>query len=190
MATNQVYTVAYRRKREGKTDYKKRMKLLLGSKPRLVVRKSNKNISVQIIEFHPTGDKVIAHASSAELTKLGWKGHNANTSAAYLVGMLLAKKAKKVTCVLDLGQYTSVKASVLYALAKGAQDGGLDLNCSKEIVPDEKRLRGEHVSAYAKIIKTNKARFEKQFSKYLKAGLDPEKLPEHFNQIKAKIGAQ
>jgi large subunit ribosomal protein L18 len=190
MATNQVYTVAYRRKRDGKTDYKKRMKLLLGNKARLVVRKSNKNIRVQIITFQPNGDKILATASSADLVKLGWKGHTANTSAAYLVGMILAKKAKGTTCVLDIGQYTSVKASVLYALAKGAKDGGLDVACSDEIVPDQKRLRGEHIAAYAKTIKSDKARFEKQFSKYLKSGLDPEKLPEHFDQIKSKIGAK
>lgn len=190
MATNQVYTVAYRRKRIGKTDYKKRMKLLLGNKARLVVRKSNKNIRAQIIIFQPTGDKIIASASSADLVKIGWKGHTANTSAAYLVGMILAKKAKKTQCVLDIGQYTSVKASVLYAVAKGAKDGGLELSCSEEIVPDEKRIMGEHIAKYAKTIKSDKARFEKQFSKYIKSGLDPEKITEHFNSIKSKIGAK
>ena len=48
MATKGIYTVLYRRKREGKTDYKKRMKLLLGKKPRIVLRKSLKHFSLQI----------------------------------------------------------------------------------------------------------------------------------------------
>ena len=68
-----IYTVAYRRKRKGLTDYKKRMKTLLGNKPRIVVRKSLKNFTIQIIEFKPTGDKIIASASTKELAKHGWK---------------------------------------------------------------------------------------------------------------------
>ncbi|HLC32810.1 MAG TPA: 50S ribosomal protein L18, partial [Candidatus Nanoarchaeia archaeon] len=120
MATNRTYTVPYRRKREGKTDYRTRMKLLLGSKPRIVLRKSSKHVSLQIVEFHPNGDTVIASANSSELEKFGWKGGSGNTSAAYLTGMLLAKKAKKnLACVLDIGQMSSVKGATIYAAAKG-----------------------------------------------------------------------
>lgn len=190
MASNQVYTVRYRRKREGKTDYKKRMKLLLGYKPRLAVRKSLNHIRAQIIEFTPKGDKIIASASSEELKKLGWKGHCGNTSAAYLTGLLLAKKAGEKQCVLDLGQYTSVKGSVLYAAAKGVIDGGMKLPCAKEVQPDESRIKGEHVAAYAKKLKEDKEKYQKQFGQMLKNGLEPEKIPEHFEQIKQKIGAQ
>lgn len=186
-----IYTVAYRRKRKGLTDYKKRMKTLLGNKPRIVVRKSLKNFTIQIIEFKPTGDKIIASASTKELAKHGWKASGSSTPAAYLTGYLLAKKAKKkITCVLDIGQYTSVKGATLYAAALGAIEGGLDLNCSKEVIPDAKRIKGEHIAQYAKQLKTNKEQYEKQFSKYIKNGLDPEKLPEHFEQVKKNIGAQ
>lgn len=190
MATNQVYTVAYRRKREGKTNYATRMKLLLGHKPRLTVRKSLKHLALQLIDFNPTGDKIVAAAHTKELAKYGWKGNTNNTSAGYLVGLLFAKKLKKkVTCVLDIGQYTSVKGNILYAVAQGAKDGGLDVTVSAEVVPSKDRIRGEHIAKYAKQIKADKERYAKQFSKYIKAGIDPEKLPEHFDQVKAKIGA-
>ena len=191
MATNNTYTVPYRRKREGKTDYKKRLKLLSGNKPRLVVRKSLKHVTAQLISFQPKGDQVIASASSKELTKAGWKGATSNISAAYLTGMLLAKKAKKGTaCVLDIGQNTGVKGCILYAVAKGAIDGGLLVPCANEVMPTPARIRGEHVSAYAKQIKSQKERYTKQFSAYLKKGLDPETLPAHFDSVKTKIGAQ
>ncbi len=186
-----IYTVKYRRKAEGKTDYRKRMKLLLGSKPRIVVRKSLKHMTLQIIEFEPKGDKVVLTASTKELAKHGWKGNTSNTSAAYLAGLLLAKKAnKKLVCVLDIGQYTSVKGSILYAAAQGANDGGMQIPMSKEVVPSMQRIRGEHVASYAKTLKANKDKYQKQFSKYLKTGLDPETLPQHFDQAKKSIGGQ
>ncbi|MEM3154683.1 MAG: 50S ribosomal protein L18 [Candidatus Woesearchaeota archaeon] len=191
MATHKVYTVAYRRKREGKTDYKKRMKLLLGNKPRLVVRKSLKNISLQIIEFHPSGDKIVASAHSNELKKHGWKAGTGNTSAAYLTGLLLAKKTKKKTdCVLDIGQYTSVKGCILYAAAQGAADGGLQVPFAKETTPTMQRIRGEHIAAYAKQLKADKNKYSRQFSAYIKAQMDPETLPLHFDQTKKTIGGQ
>ena len=187
--TNTI-SIPYRRKREGRTDYKKRMKLLLGNKPRLVVRKSLKHIILQIAEFQPKGDKIIATAHTRELTKHGWKGNTGNTSAAYLAGYLLAKKTKKkIICVLDTGQYTSVKGNILYAAAHGALEGGLQITLSKEVVPDAKRIRGEHIAQYAKQLKANKEKYEKTFNKYIKSGLDPETLPQHFEAVKKTIGA-
>ncbi len=184
-----TYSVPYRRKREGKTDYKKRMKLLLGQKPRLVIRKSLKHISLQIVEFQPNGDKVVLGANSRELAEYGWKANTGNTSAAYLTGLLLAKKAKqKIECVLDIGQFTSTKGSLFYAAAQGAADGGLKIPFAKEIMPEMKRIRGEHIASYAKHLKTNKEKYQKQFSKYLKENFDPETLPAHFDQVKNKIG--
>ncbi|PIN75893.1 50S ribosomal protein L18 [Candidatus Woesearchaeota archaeon CG10_big_fil_rev_8_21_14_0_10_37_12] len=190
MATNNKYTVQHRRKREGKTNYKVRMKLLSGHKPRLVIRKSLKHIQAQIVEFNPSGDKVVISAHTKELAKYGWKGSNCGTNAAYLTGLLLGKKAKNKTCVLDIGQYTSVKGCVLYALVQGATDAGLKIPCSKEVIPSKQRIRGEHVAAYAKQLKTDKDKYSQQFATYIKKGLDPETLPNHFDEIKKKIEAQ
>ncbi|RJQ20780.1 50S ribosomal protein L18 [Candidatus Woesearchaeota archaeon] len=189
MATNNTYSVPYRRKREGKTDYRKRLKMLTGSAPRLVVRKSLRYVVLQVIEFSPSGDKVIVTAHSKELAKFGWKADGANTSAAYLTGLLIAKKLKKKMRVLvDLGQNVSVKGSVLYAAVKGAQDGGLDVPCAKEVLPSDDRVRGEHVAKFAKALKAQKDRYQVQFAKYIKSGVEPEQLPALVDQVKSKIG--
>lgn len=188
MAKNNKYSVPYRRKREGKTDYRKRLKLLLGSKPRLVVRKSGRHISLQIIEFSPVGDRVVASAHSKELQKLGWKASTNNVSAAYLTGLLLAKKVKKVpVCILDIGNNVSVKGSVLYAAVKGCIDGKLNVPCAKAVLPSEDRISGKHVAEFAKALKSDKDKYNLQFSNYVKSGFDPEKLPGHVDEIKGKI---
>ncbi|HLC81226.1 MAG TPA: 50S ribosomal protein L18, partial [Candidatus Nanoarchaeia archaeon] len=48
MAGQKPRTVLYRRRRELKTDYHKRLKLLSSSKPRLVVRFTNRKIISQV----------------------------------------------------------------------------------------------------------------------------------------------
>src|SRR3989344_6410882 len=85
-----------RRHREGKTNYPKRMKLITSGLPRLVIRRSLKNITAQLIQYTPTGDKVLAASTTQELEKkYGWKAAKRNTPAAYLTGYLLGKKAQK-----------------------------------------------------------------------------------------------
>ena len=53
MATKKPKTVAYRRKREGKTNYKKRLSLLLSQKNRVVVRFTQTQIIGQVVSFEP-----------------------------------------------------------------------------------------------------------------------------------------
>jgi len=140
--------VPYQRKLEGKTDYKKRMTLLKSGKCRLVVRKSLKNIWLQIIEYSNSGDKVLVSAHSRELAKLGWKGYRKNTAAAYLTGLLCGTKAMKKgikEAVFDSGLYVSTKGSVTYAALKGALDSGLKVPHSEEQFPKESRLKGDHL---------------------------------------------
>ena len=57
-------SVPFRRKREGRTDYKKRLAMLKSGKARLVVRKTLKNIYAQIIKYDAKGDIIIASACS------------------------------------------------------------------------------------------------------------------------------
>ncbi len=186
--SNKVFTVGYRRKREGKTDYRFRMKIIKVGQLRLVVRRSLKNIIGQIVEFNPKGDKILFSVSSRELIKLGWKACRNNTSAAYLTGFLLAKKVKKaLKCAVDIGFNASVKGSCIYGFVQGCVDGGLLVNCNKKIVPSIERIKGEHISALAKSLKENKEKYEKQFSAYIKAGLDPTNFVVHFDDIKSKI---
>ena len=144
----------YRRRRLCKTNYKKRLLLLKSGKPRLVVRKTNTKLIAQIVKYEHDGDVVVTSASSADLVKLGWKGATKNIPAAYLTGLLIAKKAKEAKIkdvVLDIGLHTPVKGSRVFAVAKGAFDGGLNLPMSETIVPDESRLKGEHLKNKADI---------------------------------------
>ena len=144
----------FRRKKAGKTNYKKRIAYLTSGLPRLVIRKSLKNIIAQIVIYEPKGDKIVVSTSSADLKKNGWKLSGSNTPAAYLVGYLIGKKAKdaKVTkAILDLGFYDLIKGSKIYAAVKGAVDAGLDVPHDKKIFPSEDRISGKHISDYKKI---------------------------------------
>ncbi len=152
---NKRKVIPFRRKREGKTNYKKRIALLTSEKPRMVIRKSLKNFNAQIIIYDPKGDRVITSACSSELKKFGWKFSGGNTPAAYLVGYLAGKKAKnaKITeVVADVGLYQPIKGSKLYAVLKGAVDVGLNVPHDESSAPKAERIVGKHIADYKKLI--------------------------------------
>jgi large subunit ribosomal protein L5e len=93
------YQVKYRRRREAKTDYYARTKLIIQDKNkyktpkyRFVVRVTNKDISTQIIAADLTHDVVIAAAYAHELPRYGIKLGLTNYAAAYATGLLLARR--------------------------------------------------------------------------------------------------
>ena len=190
MNRGNFFTVPFRRKREGRTYYKKRLKILGSDKCRFVVRRSLRNIQVSLVKFDVKGDKVLLTVNSRALDKLGWKGDNGNVPSAYLTGMLAAKKAKEKgikDAILDIGFSNSTKGNRIYAALAGAKAGGLEIPCDKEVLPNEDRFTGAHISKYAESLKSKKDEYQKQFSSYLKKGLNPEDLTKHFNEIKGKI---
>lgn len=181
MKNNQAPIIPYHRKKSGKTNYKKRLKLLLSEKMRLVIRRSNKNMLGQIIEYHPDGDKVLLTTTSQELTKLGWKYGRKNIPASYLTGLLLAKKAKEKKvkeAILDVGLQTSVSGGRLYAFLKGVVEGGVHVPHNDKILPSAERLSGQHVAQYVSKAQGN------QFARYKKENSTIDKA---FNEIKQKI---
>jgi large subunit ribosomal protein L18 len=148
MSTGPRYRVPFRRRREGRTDYRHRAALLRGGVARLVVRKSNKHIRVQFIEYNEKGDRVLATAVSKELEELGWTGSGKSTPGAYLTGMLAGKRAKEKgleEAVLDIGLREPTKGAVVFAALKGAVDAGIDVPHSKEMVPSAERLSAKHM---------------------------------------------
>ena len=182
-------TVPFRSKREGKTDYNQRLKLLKSRKPRLIVRKSLNNIIAQIAVYAPEGDSIVASASSAELKKFGWKANNGNMPSAYLVGLLIGKKAKAKNiegAVLDVGLSKSVKGSKSYAVLAGALEAGLTIPHG-EIIPNKERLTGKHIADYAKELKKDEAEYKKRFSKYLQNNLNPEEIVKECEDAKKRI---
>lgn len=187
---NQTYRVKYRRKREGRTNYKKRLKMLISHKPRLVIRKSLNNILASITDFSEKGDKVLISAHSKELENLGWKFNKGNLPSAYLTGLLLGKKALSKGIdkfVVDIGLNPSIKGSRLYAVISGVLDSGIKLKHSEDVLPSKERISGRHIEEYAKKIKDNKELYEKQFSYCIKNNVDPENIVNDFETVKGKI---
>ncbi|MBW2971313.1 50S ribosomal protein L18 [Candidatus Woesearchaeota archaeon] len=190
MKKHKRYTVGFRRKREGKTNYRRRLKLVKGRKLRLVVRPSSKNIVVQLVEYNEAGDRVIVSAHSKEIVKMGWKANCGNLPTAYLVGLLVGKKsaAKGLKdAVLDIGMGSPVNSSRYFAALKGAVDAGLDIRHSEEVLPSDDRISGKHIADYAKQLVKEKEVYNKRFSSYLKKNLKPEELEKHFKDIKVKV---
>ncbi|KZX10740.1 50S ribosomal protein L18 [Methanobrevibacter filiformis] len=188
MAHGSKYKVAFRRRREGKTNYANRIKLIDLDTYRLVVRLSNANVIVQIIGVGTNGDETLVSAHSKDLQKIGWLGGLKNTSAAYLTAYLCAKRALKQgieDAVLDIGLKSSTKGSKVFAALKGAVDAGLNVPHGESVLPDEDRITGVHIVEYAKLL--DEEGLKKQFSQYLSKGLQPVDLPDHFETIKNKI---
>ncbi len=183
--------VQYRRKREGKTNYRKRLKLLLSRKNRAVVRKSNGNVSAQIVSYEEKGDKIVVAASSRTLIKqYGWKANRSNVPAAYLTGLLCGKKAVSAgvkEAILDMGFQTPHNQGIVYATLKGLIDGGLSIPHTEDIVPTEDAIQGKKIEEYAKKLKEDKEKYDKQFSSYIKNNVNPEEISKHFTEVKNKI---
>jgi large subunit ribosomal protein L18 len=145
--------VPHRRRREGKTDYRKRLEILKSGKIRFVIRKSLSHTSVQAVAYEKNGDKILASAHSSELKKFGWTFGCGNTPAAYLTGLLAGKRALAKAIkegVLDLGLQKSVRGSRLYAALKGVIDAGVSVPHDPEMLPPENRISGEHIQNYLK----------------------------------------
>ena len=175
MARNKPKTILYRRKREQKTNYTKRLKLLLSQKLRLVVRFTNQKVIAQLVEFTTSGDKVLVGIDSTALKEFGWQYSYKNFPAAYLTGLLLGKKAIEKghkEAILDTGLKLVLKKGKIYAFLKGSLDSGMDVRHSDEILPDENRIKGKHIETYAQ---------------YLKSGSVPEGISSQFEKIKQKI---
>jgi large subunit ribosomal protein L18 len=151
MARGPVYRVPFRRRREGKTDYRRRLKLLISRKPRVVVRKSNKYVRMQLIMAGKVGDKTLVSSVSSELKRYGYEGGTCNIPAAYLTGLLFGKRAKEAgfdDAILDTGLHTPIHCSNVYAALKGAVNSGMNIPHNPTVFPTEERIRGEHIANF------------------------------------------
>lgn len=96
------YQVKYRRRREGKTDYHARRKMVKQGKDkyntkkyRLIVRFTNSRLICQIAYATVQGDAIVCQASSTELTNFGVPVGHKNYAAAYCTGLLIARRMLK-----------------------------------------------------------------------------------------------
>jgi len=112
----------------------------------MVIRKSNKHITAQIVKYNADGDLVVQSVHTNDLKNLGWVGSTSNIPSAYLLGYLLAMKTDKKQVIVDIGFQTPLKGSKIFSVVKGAMDGGLKISVSEEVFPPIGRIEGEHVS--------------------------------------------
>jgi len=103
------YQVKFRRRREGKTDYRQRKRLCAQDKNkyqspkyRLVVRFTNTQVICQIAYALIDGDRILAQATSRELARYGLKVGLKNYAAAYCTGLLVARRLLKKLGLDDL----------------------------------------------------------------------------------------
>jgi large subunit ribosomal protein L18 len=149
MATGPRYKVPFRRRREGRTDYHQRKRLLRGRELRAVVRKSLRHTSIQLVDFTLEGDKVLVSAHSKELTNMGWQFSTSNLPSAYLTGYMAGKRAMAKgieSAVLDIGLNVPVKGSTCFAALQGMVDAGLYIPHGDDVMPSEERVKGHHIS--------------------------------------------
>lgn len=98
----------YRRRREGKTDYHARRKMVAQDKNkyntpkfRLICRITNKKIICQIAYATIQGDRVLCQATSKELEKYGVPCGHTNYAACYATGLLVARRALDLVGLAD-----------------------------------------------------------------------------------------
>lgn len=189
------YIQVFRRRREGKTDYRKRKGVILGKTPFVSVFVSGKYIYSQILKPSPAGDITVVSASSRDLVrKFGWKGSTKNIPGAYLTGYYLGhlagkKNLKEAIVYSGVGRF--VHGSRIASLINGARDAGLEIEVNEESLPAEERLTGKHIADYSeKLQKEDSEKRDRIFSQVISAGLNPSEYPSHFETVKANIEAE
>jgi large subunit ribosomal protein L18 len=149
MSTGPRYRVAFRRRREGRTDYRARLKLLKSDRPRAVVRLTHTRIRIALTAYDPRGDRVIAAASSEELGQIAFPVKSlASTPAAYLTGYLAGLRAQGAgtkVAVLDAGLRHPTPGGRLLAALKGLLDAGVEVPHRDKGFPSADRLNGKHL---------------------------------------------
>ena len=161
---------AYRRRRSGETDYRRRLKLLRNGNPRAVVRVSNTQTTAQLVVYNPDGDEVVVGTTGEGLVKkYAWpeKFSRKSIPASYLVGFAMGKAAVAAghsEAVLDIGLAASTSGSRVFSAMKGMIDAGLEIPHGETVLPDEDRVNGAHISSdMAKAVDKTKSKIEGAF---------------------------
>ena len=183
-------TVQYKRKKQGRTNYKNRLNLLVSRQNRVVIRKSLTGIQIQIVEYLPDGDKVLLSVHSRELKSFGLPLVSGNIPVAYLTGLLCGKKALKKNIssgIVDLGLQRAHPKGKLFAAVKGLLDSGFTIPCDESVLPSEAVLNGELLESYAQKIKGSS---KPVFTAFSKNGVDASTISKVYADVKSKILAE
>jgi len=234
------FQVKFRRRRQGKTDYYARRRLVVQSKNkyntpkyRLVVRLSNKDVIAQIAYARIEGDYISAAAYSHELPRYGVKVGLTNYAACYCTGLLLARRilakfgldklyegqlevdgemyevedlddGPSAFCAnLDVGLSRTTTGSKVFAVMKGAVDGGIIVPHNEKRFPgydkETKELNaevlrdhifGKHVANYMdELMEEDEEGYKRQFSQYIKLGITSGELEDIYKKAHTEIRA-
>lgn len=191
MANGPSYRVKFRRRRLGRTNYYRRVGLISSGIARLVIRRSNRYVLVQLITSDQARDRIVASASSRELKLVGYPTGLSSAPACYLTGHLIGLRALQKgvkEAIADLGEIPKLIRTDVYAVVKGCIDAGVSVRHGEGVFPADERLNGEHIAAYAKSLKEGAPdRYAKLFSNYLKAGISPESLPSLVASVRKEL---
>lgn len=214
----------FRRRREGKTDYHARRKLVTQEKNkynspkyRLVCRRTNSKIICQIVYPTIMGDRVLTQATSSELEKYGVPAGHCNYASCYAVGLLVARRAltlvgldeqikgveecdaeeyhvedeeledgerRPFKVILDVGLTRTVNGSRIFAVLKGAVDGGLYIPHKVKKFPGCEEGNNKNELEY-----DASAHRDKIFGVHVQEYMDSlkEEDPERYNQVFRKF---
>lgn len=232
------FQVKFKRRREGKTDYYARKRLVTQDKNkyntpkyRFVVRCTNKDITCQIAYAKLEGDVIVSAAYAHELPRYGIKVGLTNYAAAYCTGLLLARRLLTklnlheiytgtdevngeeynvesidgspgaFRAFLDVGLARTTTGARVFGALKGAVDGGLDIPHSMKRFPGydseskdfnaeihRNHIFGQHVANYMTELRDqDEEAYKKQFSQYIKNGIEPDQMEELYKKAHAAI---
>lgn len=235
-AYHRRYQTKWRRRRECKTDYLARRAMVTQDKRkynspkyRLVVRFTNKDIIAQIVTAKLTGDEVLTCAYAHELPRYGIKRGLTNFSAAYAVGLLVARRhLKKIglaetyigkeecdgemyeieeedekrpfSAILDIGLCHTTTGNKVFAVMKGAVDGGIDIPHNEKRFPAytkeegfsaemlKERILGNHISEYMEyLLEEDEDKYKECFSGYIRDGIEADQIEDIYLNAHKKI---
>lgn len=183
-----AYTAVLRRNRQNRTNYRKRLALLVGRVPFVSITVSNQNVMAQVLKSGAAGDEVVTGVHSRELINYGWKGSMNSIPSCYLTGLLLGTRSldrgmNNLVLYTGKGSFTSRVAACL----KGVMDAGIRIPVSKDSLPKIERLSGGHIARYAELLKKDEKNYNLHFSSLLKNGFVPENYPQYFEEVKMRI---
>jgi large subunit ribosomal protein L18 len=183
---SQLLRMPPRRRREKVTDYRHRLKQVKSGKPRLVIRRTDRYLIVQLVDSSVAGDRCHLTVTSKKLMDYGWEAGLKNLPAAYLTGLLAGRMALKKglkEAIVDIGLQRPVVGSRLFAVVKGAADAGLSIPFSEDVIPGDERVRGVHIREYFEMVEQRPG--TPQFASSNPEGI--KSIEEMFEKVKERI---
>ena len=167
MAHGKNQRLRYKRRRNGETDYRRRMRMLRGGSARAVVRVTNTQTICQLVDYETSGDKITVSIDGKMLVnKFDWPldASRKSVPASYLSGYAMGKAAVAAghdEAILDIGLASSTPGSRVFAALKGMVDAGLEIPHSDDVLPEDDRISGAHIDdSVAAAVETTKKAIE------------------------------